>query len=450
MRFRLLGPVEAESDGRPVELGGPKKQLLLAVLLEAEGRPVTPSQLLQRVWHEGLREGSTPQETVQSGVRNLRNALGRGEPGANELIPKKDPRYRMTARAGDVDLHRFRVRARRLRPLVARGDAGNDPGIAALGREALAEWRQGPVAGRGDEALAGLDGHWADGVRKELVMQYHEVLVACLGAEIRLGHGPRLVPELEELHQARPLNRQLALHLMRACHLAGDRQRVIEVYERFQRRVERRYSAGPDPAARDLYRRIVEDDPTLRPRVAAPPGAHPGAATGSAARAGTGADPGAGTGADTRAAAREDAERTTGENTEATAEGARMSSSGKPDIAGEMLDLLAPALPVLTGRAPENANGAVPSARARELWRVLQIHEAVSDLPEAWRNSPDPDTLHAQLADVVARDGTLAEDVAAILAGRFTEHEKGQITNFGQYYQRGDNILGTSIKNYHR
>src|SRR5437868_7587557 len=172
MKFRLLGPVEAESDGRPVELGGPKKQLLLAALLEAEGRQVTPAQLLQRVWHEGLREGSTSQETVQSGVRNLRNALNRGEPGANELIPKKEPRYRMTVKAADVDLHRFRIRVRRLRPLVARGEAGNDPRIVMLGREALAEWRQGPVAGRGDEALAGLDGHWADGLRKQLVMQY--------------------------------------------------------------------------------------------------------------------------------------------------------------------------------------------------------------------------------------------------------------------------------------
>ncbi|WP_067461374.1 AfsR/SARP family transcriptional regulator [Actinomadura macra] len=411
----MLGPVEAESDGRPVELGGPKKQLLLAVLLEAEGRQVTPAQLLRRVWHEGLREGSTPQETVQSGVRNLRNALNLGEPGANELIPKKDPRYRMTVDAADVDLHRFRGGVRRLRPLVARSDPRNDPTIATLGREALAEWRQGPVAGRGDEALGGLDGQWADALRKELVMQYHEVLVACLGAEIRLGHGPRLVPELEELHQARPLNRQLALHLMRACHQAGNLPRVIEVYEQYQRRVERRFSAGPDPVARDLYRRIVEDDPALRPRTDA-------GATGANADEPT---------------------------TEAITRGAGMPSSGKSDIAGQMIDLLVPVLPILTGRAAERENGPLP-ARAKELWRVLQNRQVMKDLPEAWQNPPDIDTLHAQIADLFAREGALAGEVSAILAGREVEQEKGQITNFGQYYHRGDNIVGTSIKNYHR
>jgi len=39
VEFRVLGPVEALIEGRPIDLGPPKRRLLLALLLLEGGRP---------------------------------------------------------------------------------------------------------------------------------------------------------------------------------------------------------------------------------------------------------------------------------------------------------------------------------------------------------------------------------------------------------------------------
>src|SRR4051794_36613096 len=94
MKFRLLGPGEADFEGRPIDLGGPKPRLLLAVLLAAEQRFVTIEQLLGRVWHDGLPKGSD-REIVHSCVSDLRGILKQGEPGADSWIPKREAGYRL-------------------------------------------------------------------------------------------------------------------------------------------------------------------------------------------------------------------------------------------------------------------------------------------------------------------------------------------------------------------
>jgi hypothetical protein len=40
---------------------------------------------------------------------------------------------------------------------------------------------------------------------------------------------------------------------------------AVDLFERFQRHLEERYAASPDRETRDLYRRIIEQDPTLDP-----------------------------------------------------------------------------------------------------------------------------------------------------------------------------------------
>ncbi len=48
--YRLLGPIEADVDGRPLAIGGRKQRALLAVLLLSANEPVSRDCLAQQLW----------------------------------------------------------------------------------------------------------------------------------------------------------------------------------------------------------------------------------------------------------------------------------------------------------------------------------------------------------------------------------------------------------------
>lgn len=52
MRVRVLGELAVEVDGAPADLGGPEPRALLALLVAAEGRPVSVSHLVEQIWGE--------------------------------------------------------------------------------------------------------------------------------------------------------------------------------------------------------------------------------------------------------------------------------------------------------------------------------------------------------------------------------------------------------------
>ncbi|MGH3382813.1 MAG: BTAD domain-containing putative transcriptional regulator [Actinoallomurus sp.] len=247
----------AEVEGRAVNLGGPKARLLLAVLLEAERQMVTANRLFDRVWYEEPPEGSSRRDMVHSCVSDLRGVLKQGESGADSWIPKREPGYRLLVDPNDVDLHRFRALVRQLKPLVGQRDSRNDERIARLGRAALAEW--------GGRPFADLGGPWVDSCRRALREEHRDVRLMCLAAELRLGCGPRLVPELKQLVDDPPADEPMVRLLMHAYHQLGDRVKAVDLFERFQRHIEDRYATSPDRETRDLYRRIIEQDPALNP-----------------------------------------------------------------------------------------------------------------------------------------------------------------------------------------
>ena len=140
MRVEVLGPLRLLVDGAPVDVPGPKRRAVLALLALAEGRTVTVDHLLNALWPSEVP--ASGRQALHTHVSRLRSHLG---PAAGRLQKWHDG-YRLTD--GDVDVSQARALL-----ASARTSAGHDPDAAfTLLCEARALWR-GPV-------LADLCGRW--------------------------------------------------------------------------------------------------------------------------------------------------------------------------------------------------------------------------------------------------------------------------------------------------
>ena len=132
MDIRLLGPIEASLDGRPVALGPPQQRAVLAMLALKVNRTVSADLLSEGLW--GERAPATAPKIVQLYVSQLRKLLREG-PG--EIVTR--------GRGYELRLAVERVDAARFERLIVH--AGAAEGLADGGaREALALWRGDPLA----------------------------------------------------------------------------------------------------------------------------------------------------------------------------------------------------------------------------------------------------------------------------------------------------------------
>jgi DNA-binding SARP family transcriptional activator len=127
--FRLLGPLEAIVEGRPVDLPAGKPKALLAELLLEANRVVPVETLLHALWSDAP---PSAHKVLQGYVSQLRKALGR------QFIETRSPGYVLNVARDDVDLGRVE----RLTE-TARAEA-SAARRAELLRNALALWR-GPA-----------------------------------------------------------------------------------------------------------------------------------------------------------------------------------------------------------------------------------------------------------------------------------------------------------------
>ena len=154
MEFRILGPLEAEQDGRLVPLGGRKQRALLALLLLHANAVVPRDRLIDEIW--GDEPPETARTALQVYVSQLRKALG------GERIETRAPGYRVRTEPDALDLERFERLAAEGRDALAGGDA--ERSADAL-REALALWRGTPLAEWRGMPFAEIDAPFARAAR---------------------------------------------------------------------------------------------------------------------------------------------------------------------------------------------------------------------------------------------------------------------------------------------
>jgi DNA-binding SARP family transcriptional activator len=256
VEFLVLGPLEARSGGRVLQVGGPKQRVLLALLLLNANEIVSRDRLVDSLWGEHPPESA--QRSLDAYVSRLRTVLG------GERIERRPPGYLLRVEPGELDLERFEA-------LLEQGWAAGAAGDPATARDrlraALALWR-----GR---ALADLASELPLEVEAERLEQRRLLaLEARIDAELALGGGPELTRELEQLVGEHPFEQRLLGQLMLSLYRAGRPADALAAYQRFRRGFAEELGLEPSAELRALEQRILAQDETLGsalPHLAASP-----------------------------------------------------------------------------------------------------------------------------------------------------------------------------------
>src|SRR5262245_7170201 len=154
MEYRVLGVLEALDDGLPISLGGPKQRSVLAMLLLDANRVVSTDRLVDGLWGDDppVRAAAT----LQVYVSNLRKALepDRSRGAEPSVLITQSPGYLFAVDPDQIDLFRFEQLVEVARSLAADGCAA---GASVVFQEALALWREAPLADLAHEPFAGFE-----------------------------------------------------------------------------------------------------------------------------------------------------------------------------------------------------------------------------------------------------------------------------------------------------
>ncbi|GAB1515809.1 AfsR/SARP family transcriptional regulator [Actinophytocola sp. KF-1] len=206
--FRVLGPLEAEVEGRLVALGGPKPRLLLATLLMRPNSAVSTDVLVDVLWPESPpRSAAANVRTYVHGLRRLLDNRIEHRPGG----------YLLRAEPGEIDLCRF--------------EETRDPDL----------WR-GPF-------LADLPGsHVFDATAARATEMWLSAREDRLRARIERGDHDAAAAELRGMLRDHPLREELWQLLIHALTAAGRRADAIQAYTEAERILRDELGAAPGAA----------------------------------------------------------------------------------------------------------------------------------------------------------------------------------------------------------
>ena len=251
LELRILGALEAFRDGVRLQLGPPKQQALLAVLLLNANRVVSIDDLRDELW--GDEAPMSARHSVEVYVSGLRKALGA------DRITTVAPGYAVRVEPDEFDVDRFERLLRDGRRALATGRAGAARDLLA---EALLLWRGEPLAG-----IAA--GPRVENVVARLADLRLGGLEARIDAELELGICEELIGELQGLIAEHPLREALYSRLMLALYRSGRQADALEVFQRARKTLLDELGLEPSRPLQDLERSILNQDPAVERPVAA-------------------------------------------------------------------------------------------------------------------------------------------------------------------------------------
>jgi predicted ATPase/DNA-binding SARP family transcriptional activator len=240
VRLDVLGPLRLVVDGVAVDVRGPKRRAVLALLALAEGRTVTVDHLVDALWPSEVPESG--RQALHTHMSRLRAHLG---PAAARLQTGHDG-YRLDLGEDDLDVAQARAQLG-----TARSAMQHDPAAAfALLRQAHGLWR-GPVLADLTEIApiaAAIEGCAA---------LHREVTDALIAGAIAAGQPDGVVGLATASVNDDPLRERAVLVLMRALAGAGRSPEALHTGREYRRRLADETGLDPSPALGALERHIA-------------------------------------------------------------------------------------------------------------------------------------------------------------------------------------------------
>src|SRR4051812_3184904 len=216
LRFRMLGPLEVERDGRTLALGGRQQRVVLASLLINANQPVSADRLVEQLWSDP--KPARALKRLQLVVTRLRKALATdaqaGPPG------NRAEGYPLRVRAPELDVDVFRAHVREGRAAL---ETGNGSRAAEILRRGLGLWRGPPLADVAYEPFAMT-------TIRELEDLRLEASELAIEAELAAGRHRSVVPEIEALLVEHPFHERLHGHRMVALYRCGRQSEALEAF----------------------------------------------------------------------------------------------------------------------------------------------------------------------------------------------------------------------------
>jgi DNA-binding SARP family transcriptional activator len=245
LEFLLLGPVEARRDAAPVDLGGPMRDALLALLLLHVDRVLSVDEIIDDLW--GTCPPASARGRVHNLVHGLRQAIGQ------DSIETSHRSYRFTSPSNCyVDLRDFEMRLFRAREHRA---AEQTALASAEYAAALKLWRGDPLAGV-QAPFAATEAARLEDLRIAAVQENTDV-------ELMLGQHRELLPALRELVHTYPLHEPFRAQLMLALYRCGRRADALDVYAEGRAILVEELGLDPGKELRQLQHSILRGDPSL-------------------------------------------------------------------------------------------------------------------------------------------------------------------------------------------
>ncbi len=240
VRVDVLGPLQLIVEGAQVEVPGPKRRALLALLAMAEGRAVSVDTLIDALWPSDIPVSA--RATLQSHVSRLRGHLG----SRSSRLEGLDGGYRLKLSQDESDAGRARALLEDGRELATVDAAAACDKL----REARRLWRGAVLADLRDLDPVSAWTTSLDQLRREV----DELFVSCA---LDAGQTADAYEVASRAVADDPLRESAALLMVRALAVSGRSADALRAAREFRRRLAEDAGLDPSPALAELETSIA-------------------------------------------------------------------------------------------------------------------------------------------------------------------------------------------------
>src|ERR687888_668720 len=245
LQLRVLGPLEAVSDGVALTLGGRKERTALALLAAHVGTVVATDDLIDGIW--GDEPTTAARSTLHTYISNLRSRIG-------DVIVRDGGGYRLEIEPDDLDAFVFEHAVSNARELAATDHAQ----AAQTLRQALALWRGRPYADVAGSPPLDVEARRLEELRLEAVE-------ARIDADLALGRHAELAGEPEVLCEENPVRGRVRAQHMLPLSRSGRQAGALRAYQKTRAYLADELGLEPAKELQELERLILNQDRSLLP-----------------------------------------------------------------------------------------------------------------------------------------------------------------------------------------